>query len=137
VRSSQGSEIDFKDLLKAIREWAEIGNPKPAKNANEKLSWLFQHYNIAADTPVGVEQQHTTKRRLAEALSRATQDAVTGGATTSSLTQMTWTDTTFHSDTFLTFRPKLALHQEGERRARSPNSESKSVLSTTEARLVS
>jgi hypothetical protein len=75
VRSSQGSEIDFKDLLKAIREWAEIGNPKPAKNANEKLSWLFQHYNIAADTPVGVEQQHTTQRRLAEALSRATAHA--------------------------------------------------------------
>src|SRR5262245_23200648 len=27
---------------------------------------------------------------------------------------MTWTDTIFHSDIFLTFGPRLALHQEGE-----------------------
>ena len=39
---SRTFEGDFEHLLKAIREWAEIGNPMPAKNANEKLSWLFQ-----------------------------------------------------------------------------------------------
>jgi hypothetical protein len=27
---------------------------------------------------------------------------------------MTWIDTTFHSDVFLTFGPRLALHQEGD-----------------------
>jgi hypothetical protein len=76
---SRTFEQDFNDLLKAIREWAEIGNPMPAKSANEKLSWLFQHYNIATDTPAGLEQQHTAQRRLAEALSHATQDKAKTG----------------------------------------------------------
>src|ERR1700737_3395766 len=48
---SRTFEGDFAHLLKAIREWAEIGNPMPAKNANEKLSWLFQQYGIVPDTP--------------------------------------------------------------------------------------
>jgi hypothetical protein len=52
-------EGDFEHLLKAIREWAEIGKPMPAKNANEKLSWLFQQYGILPDTPAGREQQLT------------------------------------------------------------------------------
>ena len=43
---SRTFEGDFEHLLKAIREWAEIDNPMPAKNANEKLSWLFQQYGI-------------------------------------------------------------------------------------------
>jgi len=53
---SRTFEGDFEHLLKAIREWAEIGNPMPAKNANEKLSWLFQQYGIVPDTPAGREQ---------------------------------------------------------------------------------
>ena len=56
---SRTFEGDFEHLLKAIREWAEIGNPMPAKNANEKLSWLFQQYGIVPDTPAGREQQLT------------------------------------------------------------------------------
>jgi hypothetical protein len=39
----------------------------PAKNANEKLSWLFQQYGIVPDTPAGREQQCTAQRRLQEA----------------------------------------------------------------------
>ena len=68
-------EGDFEHLLKAIREWAEIGNPMPAKNANEKLSWLFQQYGIVPDTPAGLEQQRTAHRRLQEALHQATAHA--------------------------------------------------------------
>jgi len=64
---SRTFEGDFEHLLKAIREWAEIGNPMPAKNANEKLSWLFQQYGIVPDTPAGREQQRTAQRRLQEA----------------------------------------------------------------------
>jgi hypothetical protein len=69
---SRTFEGDFEHLLKAIREWAEIGNPMPAKNANEKLSWLFQQYGIVPDTPAGREQQRTAQRRLQEALHQAT-----------------------------------------------------------------
>ena len=61
---SRTFEGDFAHLLKAIREWAKIGNPMPAKNANEKLSWLFQQYGIVPDTPAGREQQRTAQRRL-------------------------------------------------------------------------
>src|ERR1700716_3224610 len=45
---SRTFEGDFEHLLKAIREWPEIGNPMTAKNTNEKLSWLFQQYGIVA-----------------------------------------------------------------------------------------
>jgi hypothetical protein len=58
----------FEDLLKGIRAWAEIGNPMPAKNANEKLAWLFQQYGIVPNTAAGLEQQKTAYRRLEEAL---------------------------------------------------------------------
>ena len=70
---SRTFEGDFEDLLKAIREWAEIGNLMPAKNANEKLSWLFQQYRILPDT--GREQQRTAHQRLQEALHQATAHA--------------------------------------------------------------
>jgi hypothetical protein len=72
---SRTFEGDFEHLLKAIREWAEIGNPMPAKNANEKLSWLFQQYGIVPDTPAGREQQRTAHQRLQEALHQATAHA--------------------------------------------------------------
>ena len=72
-------EGDFEHLLKAIREWAEIGNPMPAKNANEKLSWLFQQYGIVPDTPAGREQQRTAQRRLQEALHQATAHMAESG----------------------------------------------------------
>jgi hypothetical protein len=65
---SRTFEGDFEHLLKAIREWAEIGNPMPAKNANEKLSWLFQQYGIVPDTAAGLELQKAAYRRLEEAL---------------------------------------------------------------------
>jgi hypothetical protein len=39
---SRTFEGSFEELLTAIRQCAEIGNPMPAKNANEKLEWLFQ-----------------------------------------------------------------------------------------------
>ena len=65
---SRTFEGDSEDLLKAIREWAEIGNPMPVKNANEKLSWLFQQYVILPNTPAGREQQRTAHQRLQEAL---------------------------------------------------------------------
>jgi hypothetical protein len=55
--------------------WAEIGNLMPAKNANEKLSWLFQQYGILLDTPAGREQQRTAHQRLQEALHQATAHA--------------------------------------------------------------
>jgi hypothetical protein len=76
---SRTFEGDFEHLLKAIREWAEIGNPMPAKNANEKLSWLFQQYGIVPDTPAGREQQRTAQRRLQEALHQATTHAAESG----------------------------------------------------------
>ena len=76
---SRTFEGDFEDLLKAIREWAEIGNLMPAKNANEKLSWLFQQYGIVPDTPAGREQQRTAQRRLQEALHQATAHAAESG----------------------------------------------------------
>jgi hypothetical protein len=76
---SRTFEGDFAHLLKAIREWAEIGNPMPAKNANEKLSWLFQQYGIVPDTPAGREQQRTAQRRLQEALHQATAHAAESG----------------------------------------------------------
>ena len=76
---SRTFEGDFEHLLKAIREWAEIGNPMPAKNANEKLSWLFQQYGIVPDTPAGREQQPTAQRRLQEALHQATAHAAESG----------------------------------------------------------
>ena len=76
---SRTFEGDFAHLLKAIREWAEIGNPMPAKNANEKLSWLFQQYGIVPDTPAGREQQRTAQRRLQEALHQATAQAAESG----------------------------------------------------------
>jgi hypothetical protein len=65
----------FEDLLKAIRNWAEIGNPMPPKAANEKLTWLFQQFGILPDNPAGIEQQKDAQRRLAEAVSRATEHA--------------------------------------------------------------
>ena len=70
---------DIEHLLKAIREWAEIGNPMPAKNANEKLTWLFQQYGIVPDNPAGREQQRTAQRRLQEALHQATAHAAESG----------------------------------------------------------
>ena len=76
---SRTFEGNFEDLLKAIREWAEIGNPMPAKNANEKLSWLFQQYGIVPDTPAVREQQRTAQRRLLEALHQATAHAAESG----------------------------------------------------------
>ena len=76
---SRTFEGDFEHLLKAIREWAEIGNPMPAKNANEKLSWLFQQYGIVPDTPAGRKQQRTAQRRLQEALHQATAHAAESG----------------------------------------------------------
>ncbi len=76
---SRTFEGDFEHLLKAIREWAEIDNPMPAKNANEKLSWLFQQYGIVPDTPAGREQQRTAQRRLQEALHQATAHAAESG----------------------------------------------------------
>jgi hypothetical protein len=76
---SRTFEQDFKDLLKAIRGWAEIGNPMPAKNANEKLSWLFQQHGVVSDTPAGREQQRTAQRRLQEALHQATAHAAESG----------------------------------------------------------
>jgi hypothetical protein len=51
----------------------------PAKNANEKLSWLFQQYGIVPDTPAGREQQRTAQRRLQEALHQATTHAAESG----------------------------------------------------------
>ena len=72
---SRTFEGDSEDLLKATREWAEIGNPMPVKNANEKLSWLFQQYVILPDTPAGPEQQRTAHQRLQEALHQATAHA--------------------------------------------------------------
>jgi hypothetical protein len=72
---SRTFEGDFEDLLKAIREWAEIGNLMPVKNANEKLSWLFQQYGILPDTPAGREQQRAAHQRLQEALHQATAHA--------------------------------------------------------------
>jgi hypothetical protein len=51
----------------------------PAKNANEKLSWLFQQYGIVPDTPAGREQQRTAQRRLQEALHQATAHAAESG----------------------------------------------------------
>jgi len=76
---SRTFEDAFEDLLKGIREWAEIGNPRPAKNANEKFSWLFQEYGIVPDTPAGLKQQHTVQRRLKEALRQVTEHAAEGG----------------------------------------------------------
>ena len=73
---SRTFESDFEDLLKAIREWGEIGSPMPARNASEKLSWLFQEYGIAPDTPGGLEQQSTAKERLREAVHRAIEGAL-------------------------------------------------------------
>ena len=75
LKMSRTFEQDFTALLKAIREWAEIGNPMPAKNATEKLSWLFQEYDIVPDTPAGLEQQHTAQRLLEEALRQAAEHA--------------------------------------------------------------
>ncbi|HEY7245272.1 MAG TPA: hypothetical protein VH678_15485 [Xanthobacteraceae bacterium] len=72
---SRTFEDAFNDLLKTIREWAEIGNPMPARNASEKLSWLLQEYGIAPDTPAGLEQQNTAEQRLREAVHRAIEDA--------------------------------------------------------------
>ena len=76
---SRTFEGDFEHLLKAIREWAEIGNLMPAKNANEKLSWLFQQYRILPDTPAGREQQRAAHQRLQEALHQATAHAAESG----------------------------------------------------------
>jgi hypothetical protein len=63
----------FEDLLKAIRDWAEIGNPMPPKAATEKLAWLFQQFGILPDNPAAIEQQKDAQRRLEEAVSRATE----------------------------------------------------------------
>jgi hypothetical protein len=72
---SRTFENDFEDLLKVIKQWAEIGNPMPMKNASEKLSWLFQEYEITSDTPVGLEQQNTAQRRLQQAIREAIEYA--------------------------------------------------------------
>ena len=58
----------FEDRLKGIRAWAEVGNSMPAKNANEKLAWLFRQCGITPDTAAGLEQQKTAYRRLEETL---------------------------------------------------------------------
>jgi hypothetical protein len=75
---SRTFEDDLEDLLKAVRDWAEVGNPMPTKNANEKLSWLFEQYGMLPDTPAGLEQQKGAQRRLEETIREAIEQTGRG-----------------------------------------------------------
>jgi hypothetical protein len=66
-------ELAFEELLTAMRDWAECGNPMPPNIAREKLRWLFEAYSISRDNLAGIEQQENARARLEETVRLATE----------------------------------------------------------------